>query len=152
MKTFRILLPLSVLFALLAACNGSRQLAATGKDAKHALKVTRVPDFTRPENHRPVTIEDWTLEGDIAKLAISYSGGCGEHSFNAFFDGKYMKSLPPRAGIFIQHNHGEDNCRKLIMDTLYIDLAEIRYNANAGSVIVGFDGSDKTLEYSYKAK
>lgn len=139
-----------VLMCIFMACNSSKKLA--GKDAKHALKITRDLNFVRPETHRDVAIDDWSIDGNIAKLAISYSGGCGDHSFKPMFDGKYMKSLPAKAGIFLLHDHGNDNCRKLIMDTLYIDLSEARYDANAGSVIIGFNGSEKTLEYSYNAK
>jgi hypothetical protein len=152
MKTIFVFALSVILLNGFIACKTSKIFSETGKDSKHALNIQRISGYMKPENNRDVAIEDWLIEGDVAKLAISYSGGCATHSFKAVFDGKYMKSLPAKAEIFIEHTHGNDNCRMLIIDTLYINLSGARYDANAGSVIIGFNGSDKVLEYSYKAK
>lgn len=148
MKPLFVLLT-GILVTTAVACTGSKK---TMKDKnKTIIPVVRETNFNKPENTPAVTIEDWSIEGDIAALSVSYSGGCGEHTFTAHFNGNYMKSLPPKATVFLNHNNGGDNCRKLITDTLYIDLKEVRYKKEGeGSVIIGFNGTEKTLEYKYK--
>ncbi len=134
-------------------CNHGASIMVDGKKmkVKDLMQIKTDSKYVQPISNAAFTVEDWSIEGDVAKVAISYSGGCGTHTFKAFFTGNYMKSMPPKASIFIQHDNGGDKCRMLIMDTLYVYLQPVRYEKEkAGSVIIGFNNTEKTVEYSYK--
>lgn len=135
----------------LGACK-TRKIKTKGKEPQNAMSVVRETNYAKPEVSAAAsfTIQEMSIEGDIATVVINYSGGCNEHKFSAHFNGMFMKSMPPKATVFIDHDNGGDNCRKLVVDTLYIDLKEVRYAKDKkGTVIVGFNGGDKTLEYKY---
>lgn len=153
MKT--ILFSLTGLAIVIASfgCKHGKTVMVDGKTMKikDLMQIKTDPKYVQPVSNAAFTIEDWSIEGDVAKIAISYSGGCGKHIFKAFFTGNYMKSMPPKATIFIQHDNGGDKCRMLIMDTLYVYLQPVRYEKEkTGSVIIGFNNTEKTVEYSYK--
>lgn len=143
---------IAILLSLgLIACHCGKKVKK-GKDAqsKNIIPVERKSDYVEPAANPAAnfTITDMNVQGDVAMLVVNYSGGCKDHTFKAYFNGNFMKSLPPRANVFIEHDNGGDNCRKLVMDTLYFDLKEVRYYKDkAGTVIVGFNGTDQTLKY-----
>lgn len=149
-----------IAFLVLGTLAGFTACKTTGKtmkksaQVKNAIPVIRKTDYAKPDVNGTAAdfhIQDLSVEGDIATVIVNYSGGCNEHKFNAYFNGAYMKSLPPKATVFIEHDNGGDNCRKLVVDTLYFDLTAVRYSPDKeGTVIVGFNGGDKTIEYKYK--
>ena len=137
---------------IIFSCKPRVKIMADGKILKSSeiIQIKTDPSYVQPVSNAAFTIEDWNIEGDIAKIIINYSGGCGKHLFKAFFTGNYMKSLPPKASVYIQHENGGDKCRMLVMDTLYVNLKTIRYNKDkAGSLIVGFNNTEKSLEYKH---
>jgi hypothetical protein len=151
MKTIFISLIAGILIGFLS-CKSNAKITVDGKQIKSSelIQVKTDAKYVQPVSNPAFTIEDWNIEGDIAKIIINYSGGCGTHKFKAFFTGAYMKSLPPRASIFIQHENGGDKCRMLIMDTLYVNLKSVRYDKEkAGSVVIGFNNTEKTIEYNH---
>jgi hypothetical protein len=140
------------LFVGFLSCKSSAKITLDGKQisSSEIIQVKNDAAYIQPVSNPAFTIEDWSIEGDYAKIILNYSGGCGTHKFKAFFTGAYMKSLPPKASIFIQHENGGDKCRMLIMDTLYVNLKPVRYNKDkAGSVIIGFNNTEKTVEYKH---
>lgn len=151
MRTTAFTLTLLLLLITLFACKQSAKIMADGKVIEDLIEIKTDAGYVQPMSNPAFTIEDWNIEGDIAKIIINYSGGCGKHEFKAYFNGKYMKSMPPKAGVFIEHLNGGDKCRMLLIDTLYVNLKTIRYNKDKeGSVIVGFNNTEKTNTYSYK--
>lgn len=140
----------------LMACKTGKSVKTTqkGNTEKNIISITRKEDFSKPDvsgTAANFTIESMSLKDDIATLVVNYSGGCATHTFKAYFNGMFMKSMPPRATVFLEHDNGGDNCRKLVIDTLYVDLKEVRYNKeSAGTVIVGFNGTDQVLQYKHK--
>ncbi len=152
MKTFLTLISCFSLLIGISGCRVKASITINGKKIKEKdmTKVKVDKNYVQPVSNAAFSIEDWSIQGDVAIVPISYSGGCGAHTFKAFFTGNYMKSLPPKVSIFIEHQNGGDKCRKLVMDTLYIYLHPVRYEKDkAGSVIIGFNNSEKTVEYSH---
>lgn len=150
MKTRNTLLLLaSILFI---ACTGTKNSSSkTSEMKKEIIPVTRTANFEKPSNNPDFSIYSMSISENIATLIVTYSGGCQKHSFSAHFNGNYMKSLPPRATVFLNHNSNNDNCRAIVKDTLYIDLTEVKYDkSKPGTVVVGFNGSEKTIDYVYK--
>ncbi len=138
--------------SLLSACKSNQKTADKNSDKKiEIINVVRETNFAKPEVNPDFTIQKMSIEKDIATLLVTYSGGCKPHNFSAHFNGTYLKSMPPRATVFLNHQNNGDNCRSIVKDTLYINLTEVRYYKDKeGTVVVGFNGTSSTLEYKYK--
>ena len=138
------------LLTAFACCKNSKSMSKKSEAKKEIIPVTMSNDFAKPENNDQFNIKSMTLDGDIATLYVNYQGGCKEHTFTAHFNGMYLKSLPPQATVFINHISNGDECRQVVDDTLYVDLTTVRYHKDKpGTVIVGFNGSARTLEYKH---
>ena len=141
----------SLIMIIFISCKPSEKIMVDGKELKDWMKIKYDPDYVQPVSNAAFTIEDWSIENDIAKLIINYSGGCATHLFNAYFTGLYTNDSPAKAGIFIEHENGADKCRMLVIDTIYINLKPVRLDKDKpGTVIIGFNNSGKTVEYIYK--
>lgn len=135
----------------LMACKTGKNVKSKDGKGKNMVVVQQNKDYVQPEDMPSFEITDMKIEGDIAELFITYSGGCNQHEFKAYFNGAFMKSMPPKVNVMIEHDSKGDSCRELVSDTLYIDLKEVRYTKDKpGTVIVLFNGTDKSLTYEHK--
>ena len=83
------------------------------------------PEYTAPEKNDPFTVKSASIKGDVLSLKVSYSGGCNDHEFKAITNRTYMKSMPPKLGITIEHNANGDMCKALKTETLTFNLVPI---------------------------
>lgn len=90
-------------------------------------------------------VENASLEGDILSIDISYSGGCEDHEFDLYFNGAYMKSLPPKANLFLKHNANGDACRSMIKQTLRFNIKKVK--ASYDSVILYLNNYTEQIVY-----
>lgn len=150
---FVILIGLSSLFS----CKTGETVAENkpaGKKPKVVIPILREANFAKPENAQvDFVIVGYNIKEDLAQLTLRYKGGCKKHAFTAHFNGYYIKTLPPKATIFLKHDNQKDTCNKTMIDTIYVDLKGIRPDPKKdGSVIVGFTGTAKEIGYNYKAE
>jgi hypothetical protein len=92
-----------------------------------------------------------SVEGNFLTLKIGYSGGCAEHSFEFIGSKMIAKSLPPIRSIRLLHNANGETCRMYIERKLIIDLRELAYQKEDGSVIkLNIAGlTDQQILYTY---
>lgn len=109
------------------------------------------PDFVTPETNGSFEVTDAKISGDVLIIDVTFSGGCKEHEFNAYWNGVMMKSMPPKIGLYIEHKTNDDNCRKVINETLRFDLSNLKPEShqNNYTIMVGFSNFKSYLEYSY---
>lgn len=89
-------------------------------------KPIRIKELAEvPIDNAPVTVTSVEIEGDIATLEVSYSGGCGSHEFNLFVSNIFMESNPVQTESILSHVT-EDPCDALVTETLTFDLLPIR--------------------------
>ncbi len=159
MKTQIIGLALIGILGMSASCKSKK---AANDDSK---KTTEVKDDTKKvqevqivENidHKgwdPIEIEKATVEGDILKLKVNYSGGCEEHKIELHATKMYKKSLPPQLSVFLAHDANGDACRKLEMRELMFNIEEIAYPGGGELILLISDGKSDPVRVSYtKAK
>jgi hypothetical protein len=84
----------------------------------------------------PFDINTIWIEGNVMHLSVSYSGGCGEHTFQCIGSPQLSKSLPPQRSITVIHTNHEDFCKKRITDTLTVNIKALAYQQEEGSEIV----------------
>jgi hypothetical protein len=148
MKTIHFLPLAFVLLTLSLGCNGKKKGAKTPKP--EVKLVVAENGFVEPENNAPFTVKSVKVKGDILNIEVEYSGGCEKHEFDLFFNGIYMKSMPPKAGLILVHKNNDDNCRQLITETLKFDLTPTRYGDTKDyTIIFSLNNFKDEFEYSY---
>lgn len=66
---------------------------------------------------------------------MSYGGGCGDHTFQACWNGAVAKSMPPQATIELRHAGHGDACEAWVTEELAIDVSSLLEHT-AGTVVV----------------
>lgn len=147
MKTKLIIL--LAIVNIFATCSGKKKTAKNDSTKYAEVKDVIVDlNFNAPDSNAVFSIEDMKIDGDILQLEVSYSGGCKDHEFKAYFNGMYIKTNPMKAKVFIVHHTNGDNCRALIKQTLRYNLKPVR-SGDKGKLIIMLNNTDKTLTYEY---
>jgi hypothetical protein len=85
-------------------------------------------------------------DGGLLILNLIYSGGCNEHFFEASWDERYMKSMPPQVNIKLTHVNNDDACRERLAKEVAIDLHKLFVNTpNQVSIILNGNVDGKIL-------
>ena len=125
------------------------------------IAATPVKDFPSIENILPLQLPDEInykgqsdnfevleahQEGAFLIVKLAYSGGCNEHIFEASWDRRYMKSMPPQVNVTLTHVNNDDSCRSRIEKEVAIDLRMLFLNTpNDVVLILNGNSEGKTL-------
>ncbi len=109
-------------------------------------------DYQWPRETDPFNILALSLNADVLEVTVEYGGGCKEHEFKMNWTGAWMKSMPPKINLWLEHENNDDNCRALIRETLYFDLAKVQNSSSSSIVIILNGDEEKSLTYSYPKK
>ena len=110
------------------------------------VTIDRSLDRLAPNDN--FNVQSLTIEDSIFTVALTYSGGCKEHSFEMFSDGNYAKSWPPQLTLFLKHEGNEDHCRMMIVDTLRFDVSNVKYH-KGNELILRMNNAKQTVRYIY---
>lgn len=72
----------------------------------------------------PFLLVGASLTGKILEIEVEYSGGCGGDTWTLAWNGMLMKSLPPKANIWL-HLKDEDACREQVRKKLQFDISSV---------------------------
>ena len=138
-----------LIFIILSSSFGCKTNAPAKSESTQALPSVLVDNAYTPDRSAgKYKINAWSIEGDVLTVGIGYSG-CPGSTFSAHFNGAWMKSLPPKAGIVIERHPAEnDACRELQKQTIQFDLKTLRYEGQK-KVIVKSSIGDNLAEYNY---
>lgn len=75
-------------------------------------------------------------DGGFLIVKVAYSGGCNEHFFEASWDERYMKSMPPQVNVSLKHVNNDDACRARIEKEIAIDLRKLFLNTPNNVVVI----------------
>lgn len=90
------------------------------------------------------------IDGDIAWVTVSYSGGCAQHDFRLEWNGMYATSLPVQVSPTLLHNPNGDLCEAWITETVRFDLGPIRDGYGAAQpeeIVVHLGGQTESLVF-----
>ena len=103
-----------------------------------------------PENRDRVMQLEGKMDGTCLKMAVTYGGGCKDHTFGIYWNGIVAKSMPPKANLFLSHNSNEDHCRSVKTENLAFDLSEMLDPASNGmDFSISAEGAN-SLSFSYR--
>lgn len=119
-----------------------------------ACKTTRSTTQSLPEAACPAIIKDvdgvYTqsdeflligaeMKGKCLEIEVEYSGGCGGDVWTLAWNGTLMKSLPPKANIYL-HLKDNDDCRQLVRKKISFDVSGIYNNQEVVIFLKDFRG------------
>ncbi len=97
-----------------------------------------------------------TIDGDILKVSLSYSGGCETHQFTLVASDSFLESFPVQLSIYIAHNANGDTCEAYPTEDYHFDLTPIKtmyqeaYQQEAGTINLRLkDAPDGELAYKF---
>jgi hypothetical protein len=88
------------------------------------------------------------ISGDTLIVPVSYGGGCKDHVFSLRGNGMWMKSLPPKMNLWLEHNANDDGCRAIIYDTLYFNIRSAQYQGQS-KVVLQLNTPDGVVPLTY---
>lgn len=119
-----------------------------------ACKTVRTNNTTAPETSCPAIVLDTNgtylnsdefllvgaeVKGKCLEIEVEYSGGCGGDIWTLAWNGTLMKSLPPKANVYL-HLKDNDNCRELVRKKVMFDISSIYNNAEVVIFLKDFRG------------
>jgi len=152
MKTSYLLTSILLISILMLNCKSRKQSADKEKKSNQEVSAIIVHEsYSYPKDAAPFEITKATIKGDILTLDVSYSGGCKEHSFSLHGTKMYMKSMPPKLGIFLEHDSNDDTCRELKTEQLNFNISEIKYPGTEKdyTIIISINNYEGEIEYKY---
>lgn len=102
-----------------------------------------------------VTIEGFTIRGDSLELAVTFGGGCRDHTFILLSDGAWMESYPVQVAVKLAHDANGDNCKALLSRVLRFDLSPLKaayaasYQATSGIMKLNIRGTTASPVYTW---
>lgn len=78
------------------------------------------------------------ITGACLEIEVEYSGGCGGDEWTLAWNGTLMKSLPPKASIYL-HLKDNDACREIVRKKVYFDVSTI-YDGQTNLLLRNFRG------------
>jgi hypothetical protein len=150
MKTILLLVTL-ISFAGCANLKNAKNVSQTTNNQTIDPKPIKAILGDNKQTSLPTTIKAVTLNANVLKIEIEYTGGCKTHQFNLVGSQMISKSLPPIRAINLIHTDDNEECKQLINDTLYFDLKDLAYKQEAGSVIkLNLEGWKEQIIYTYQ--
>lgn len=123
MKMTLLIFPLVILLAFSAALADE----PAPDDEPKLPGITKVEPGTKIDDIKSdaFTMSEVTIEGDVLKIKVSYSGGAEEHGFKLYWNQIVARSYPGKTTINLKHNANGDTAEALLTETLEFDLTAI---------------------------
>lgn len=149
MKTITLLLLTGLLLGFNSCKLCKKKDTVENKETKTEIvsEIIVQKGFVKPETSDMFDMVKTSIEGNILTVEVSYGGGCNEHEFKLYFDGSYMKSLPPKANFILTHDNKGDACRSIVEKTLKFDISKAQY-VGGKEMMVSVEGFLE-MKYTY---
>lgn len=143
----KLFFTISLAFFILG-CKSSKEMS--DQPINTNVQVTAVLGETKISSDQ-ISITSIKIEGNKMLIDVSYSGGCENHEFQVIGSTMISKSLPPIRAFQLIHNANGDKCKKLVMQTLEVDIKALAYKQEAGSkIFLSLEGWKEKIEYTFE--
>jgi hypothetical protein len=120
------------------ACRTAKFVAPSFMDGEPCDFITLDTGGTYLESD-PFVLINAELNGKCLAIEVEYSGGCGGDTWTLAWNGNLMKSMPPKANIYL-HLKDEDACREMVRKKLYFDISSIYNKGDVNLLLKDFRG------------
>lgn len=96
----------------------------------------------------PLDIVEAEVIGNDLRLVVQHGGGCEEHEYDLFWNGRLLETFPEQARLQLVHDANGDACEAFLTRELRFDLSAIReaHGGEEGRIILSLDGAEDELE------
>ena len=102
-------------------------------------------------NSDPFDIKNIEIQNNTLLISLSYTGGCGKHSFEMNGSEGLLKTNPPKRKVKLIHKNHKDYCKKIIDETIAVFISDLSCIKMKGAkTILLLDGWEKEIKYIYK--
>ncbi len=132
---------------ILASCNSSKntvQQANIIVEECESMSYNKSPVGNISSDY--YQIDSLFIAHNCLNVWVSYSGGCGDVSFNLFYTDKLQKSTPAKTILRLQLTDN-DPCKATVQQKLYYNISFFDEYANIDGITFELAGSNKSVEY-----
>ena len=100
-------------------------------------------------------IQNVSLNMDLIRFTVGYSGGCKNHTFKLYAKEEFMESDPVQIDIVLSHDDNDDVCEAYIVETLIFDLTDLKqkwqneYQKQSGTIIISIENHTESIGYNF---
>ncbi|PIV62119.1 MAG: hypothetical protein COS14_02805 [Bacteroidetes bacterium CG02_land_8_20_14_3_00_31_25] len=137
-------------FLMANSCKSAKNVEKTKSSSTSQIPVKKVivnKNFDYINYKKEFTVKTATIADSILTIVFSYVG-CSDDEINIEFNGNYLKSLPPKASLYITKTSGSLECGKQIEKTMLFNLSSIQY-PNTKTLVIMFPNYESKLMYNY---
>ena len=144
------------LFALIVSA-GALLAACDTESLKDDSKATRLQfvhqwDGPTPAAKDAVSLNSAEFIGDKLSLSVSYSGGCGEHSFTLYSSNVNITIFPPVVTTWLVHDGNGDLCEAYLTETIEFDVKDLIADYSSQFFVhVVPAGSSESIQVEYQS-
>jgi len=117
--------------------------------AERALINTNT--YVGEETPASYIVKSATIEGDILKLVVGFTGEKVNHDFDLVWNGAIMKSMPPKASLSLVHKSENTTGKQKIEMSMSFNLSSMKTSIPSGeSVILLLQNFDQPITYNLR--
>ena len=147
---------LYVFLFIAASCASEKQQISEARIQNESTSITqkkiilaKIGRSTTISN--PIQIMSVKLSTNILTLDIKYTGGCIGHDFQMIGSASIAKSMPPIRSIELIDTTTNDDCKKIIFETITIDISDLSLQKTKGSEIyLALAGWPEKIKYIFE--
>ncbi len=130
----------TLLMLLMVSCKRNKEVAtAPVKDfpsIENILPIQLPAEINYKGQSDNFEILETHQDGGFLIVKVAYSGGCNEHFFEASWDERFMKSLPPQVNLRLTHINNDDACRARIEKEVAVDIRKLFLNTPNNVMVI----------------
>lgn len=141
---------IAIPFLMASSCKSSKKAEKTKSTSVSQQSVKKVivnKEFDFINYKKEFTIKNAAITDSIITITFSYIG-CSDDDLNLEFNGNYLKSLPPKASLYITKKSGVKDCDTKKEITMSFNLSSIKY-PNNNILVIMFPNFETKLMYNY---
>ena len=140
MKKHLTIFSATLLMLLMVSCKRNKEVAtAPVKDfpsIENILPIQLPAEINYKGQSDNFEILETHQDGGFLIVKVAYSGGCNEHFFEASWDERFMKSLPPQVNLRLTHINNDDACRARIEKEVAVDIRKLFLNTPNNVMVI----------------
>lgn len=114
---------ISILLIIISGISCKSNKNTSNSNNQKGIPVVIDSSFSVDNKNMRMNILNIQLNKDVLTMEINYSGGCQEHNFNLYSNGKIENNTMQ---LFLVDLQNEDFCKMLLTDTLKFNLSNLK--------------------------
>lgn len=114
---------ISILLIIITGISCKSNKNTSNSNNQKGIPVIIDSSFSVNNKNMRMNILNIQLNKDVLTMEINYSGGCQEHNFNLYSNGKIENNTMQ---LFLVDMQNEDFCKMLLTDTLKFNLSNLK--------------------------